>query len=68
MTKIWYNGNSVIKFVYEAPHSLSITYLNSEGTESSVRTTVKKNCAKILSCIQVASDTFGNISGVDFIV
>lgn len=67
MTKIYYNGYLVVKFIYEAPYLLSVTYLNSEGTESNIKTVTKENCAKTLSYIQVTSDTFGNISGINFI-
>ena len=67
MTRIWYNGNSVIKFIYEAPHLLSVTYLGGDSVESNVRTVSKVDCTKVLNCIQVVSDTFGNISGIAFV-
>lgn len=67
MTKIYYNGYLVVKFVYEAPHLLSIAYLTNDSAESFVRTVSKVDYAKVLSLVEVVSDTFGNVSGIDFV-
>ena len=67
MTKIYYNSYLVVKFVYEAPHLLSITYLTSDSVESNVKTVSKVDCAKVLSQVQVVSNTFGNTSGINFV-